>query len=88
MPTDAVTLDVEGRAVRLSSPDKPYFPALGLTKRDVAEYLIAVGGGALDAVRGRPTTMERWPGGVTGARVVLPEAHPARGRRSGSRPAP
>jgi len=66
MSTDAAILDVEGRAVRLSSPDKLYFPALGLTKRDVAEYLIAVGGGALDAVRGRPTTMERWPGGVTG----------------------
>ena len=66
MPTDAVTLTVDGREVRLSSPDKPYFPALGLTKRDVAEYFIAVGAGALDAVRGRPTTMERWPGGVTG----------------------
>lgn len=66
MPTDAVTLDVDGRAVRLSSPTKPYFPALGLSKLDVARYVMAVGGGALDAVRGRPTTMERWPGGVTG----------------------
>ncbi len=66
MPTDAVMLDVDGREVRLSSPDKPYFPDLGLTKRDVAEYFMAVGPGALAAVRGRPTTMERWPGGVTG----------------------
>lgn len=66
MPTDAVTLTVDDREVRLSSPDKPYFPALGLTKRDVADYFIAVGPGALAGVRGRPTTMERWPGGVTG----------------------
>ncbi len=66
MPSDAITLEVDGREVRLSSPDKPYFPAVGLTKRDVAEYFITVGQGALAAVRGRPTTMERWPGGVTG----------------------
>lgn len=66
MPIPALTLDVDGREVRLSSPAKPYFPALGLTKRDVAEYFLSVGLGALAAVQGRPTTMERWPGGVTG----------------------
>lgn len=58
---DAIMLEVEGREVRLSSPDKPYFESV--TKRDVAEYFIAVGAGMLAALRDRPTTMERWPGG-------------------------
>ncbi|TRY19349.1 ATP-dependent DNA ligase [Tessaracoccus rhinocerotis] len=68
--TEAVEIDVDGRAVRLSSPDKLYFPELGLTKRDVAEYVIAVGEGMLAALQDRPTTMERWPGGVVEGAVV------------------
>ncbi len=60
----AITLEVDGRDVRLSSPDKVYFPDLGLTKRDIAEYFLAVGEGLLAGLRDRPTTMERWPGGV------------------------
>ncbi|WP_040160864.1 DNA polymerase domain-containing protein [Nigerium massiliense] len=66
MATPATTLDVDGREVRLSSPDKVYFPALGLTKRDLADYVLSVGPGVLAGVRDRPTTMERWPGGVDG----------------------
>ena len=37
-------LDVGGRAVRLSNPDKVYFPERGFTKLDVAHYYLAVGG--------------------------------------------
>jgi DNA ligase D len=56
--------DVDGQAVRVSSPDKPYFPELGITKSDVVRYFLAVGEGILGALRDRPTTLERWPGGV------------------------
>lgn len=66
----AIELEVDGRAVRLSSPDKPYFPELGLTKLDVAQYVIAVGPGMLAALQDRPTTMERWPGGVVEGAVM------------------
>ncbi len=52
------------RAVRVSSPDKPYFPELGITKSDVVRYFLSVGDGILGALRDRPTTLERWPGGV------------------------
>ncbi|WP_424185244.1 DNA polymerase domain-containing protein [Actinokineospora sp. G85] len=69
MATPAVEIDVEGpegvRKVRVSSPDKPYFPGLGVTKLQVVEYFLAVGPGILAALRDRPTTLERWPGGVT-----------------------
>lgn len=64
MPTPAIDLEIDGRQVRLSSPDKPYFDELGITKRGVADYFLAVGPGILNALRNRPTTMERWPGGV------------------------
>lgn len=67
---DAIMLDVEGRDVRLSSPDKPYFPALGLTKLDVAKYVMAVAPGMVAALKDRPTTMERWPSGVVEGAVV------------------
>jgi DNA ligase D len=62
--TKAVEFDVDGRVVRVSSPDKPYFPELGITKADVVRYFLSVGDGILGALRDRPTTLERWPGGV------------------------
>lgn len=62
--TPAVELDVQGRTVRVSSPDKVYFPARGLTKLDVVEYFVSVGDGILGALIDRPTTLERWPKGV------------------------
>jgi DNA ligase D len=60
----ATELDVAGRKVRVSNPDKPYFPERGFTKLDVVSYYIAVGDGILRALSERPTTLERWPGGV------------------------
>ncbi|GAA4420871.1 non-homologous end-joining DNA ligase [Actinokineospora soli] len=60
----AEEISVDGRTVRVSNPDKPYFAELGLTKRDVVTYFLSVGEGILGALRDRPTTLERWPGGV------------------------
>ncbi|MFJ2018743.1 non-homologous end-joining DNA ligase [Streptomyces nodosus] len=63
---DAVELEAGGRTVRLSSPDKVFFPERGFTKLDLARYYLAVGPGILRALRDRPTTLERHPDGVTG----------------------
>ena len=69
--TPAVELDVRGRTVRVSSPDRVVFPARGITKLDVVEYFLAVGDGILGALLHRPTTLERWPKGVfEGARMA------------------
>ena len=38
----AVELEVDGRTVRISNPDRVYFPARGETKLDLAQYYIAV----------------------------------------------
>src|SRR5919198_1073161 len=61
---EAMLLPVGDRKVRISNPDKVYFPERGFTKRDMVEYYLAVGDGILRALRNRPTTLERWPGGV------------------------
>jgi DNA ligase D len=63
MPMPAVELEVGNRTVRVTSPDKIYFPEVGLTKLDVVSYVVAVGDGIFPALRDRPVTMERWPGG-------------------------
>ncbi|HEY4994319.1 MAG TPA: non-homologous end-joining DNA ligase, partial [Nakamurella sp.] len=52
------------RTVRISNPDKIYFAERGISKLDVVQYFLSVGDGILGALRDRPTTLERWPGGV------------------------
>lgn len=74
MATPFELLDVGGREVRLTSPDKPYFADLGVNKRGVVEYFLSVGEGILAALRDRPTAMERWPGGVRDDVVVATRA--------------
>ena len=63
---EAIELDAAGRAVRLSSPSKVYFPGPGFTKRDVAEYYLAVADQACLHLRERPTTMKRFVEGIEG----------------------
>lgn len=66
---DDVHLDVGGRDVRISSPDRVYFTERGETKLDLAHYYLAVGDGILRALRERPTMLHRFPKGVSGAKV-------------------
>ncbi len=67
--SDAIELEVGGRTVRLSSPDRVYFPDHGWTKLDVANYYIAVGDGIVRALRERPTMLHRFPKGLAGPKV-------------------
>jgi DNA primase len=63
MPVPAVELEVGNRTVRVTSPDKIYFPEVGLSKLDIVYYVVAVADGMFPALKDRPVTMERWPGG-------------------------
>ncbi|MEU7158835.1 non-homologous end-joining DNA ligase [Streptomyces chrestomyceticus] len=63
---ESLELDVGGRTVRVSHPDKVYFPQRGFTKADVVHYYRSVGDGILRALKDRPTTLERYPDGVEG----------------------
>jgi DNA ligase D len=70
--------EIAGRTVRLTSPDKVYFPERGYTKRDVFEYYLAVGDGILRALRQRPTTLQRFPEGIEGE-MFFQKRVPAKG---------
>ncbi len=65
----AVDLVVAGRSVRISNPDRVYFPARGETKLDLALYYLSVGDGIVRALRERPTMLHRFPEGVSGEKV-------------------
>jgi DNA ligase D len=67
--SDAVELDAGGRTVRLSSPDRVYFPERGETKLDLARYYMSVGDGIVRALRDRPCMLHRFPTGVSGEKV-------------------
>ncbi|GAA4285778.1 non-homologous end-joining DNA ligase [Georgenia daeguensis] len=62
-------LEVGGRTVRISNPDRVYFPGPGHTKLDLASYYIAVGDGVVNALRERPCMLHRFPEGIEGEKV-------------------
>ena len=54
MASPSVELEIGGRAVRISNPDRVYFSARGETKLDLVNYYLSVGEGivrALNAIR-------------------------------------
>jgi DNA ligase D len=65
----SVELDIEGRVVRISNPDRVYFPTRGETKMDLVEYYLAVGDGIVNALYERPCMLHRFPTGVAGEKV-------------------
>ncbi|GAA4559741.1 non-homologous end-joining DNA ligase [Planotetraspora kaengkrachanensis] len=64
MASPYIEIDAGGRTVKVTNPDKVYFPAAGATKRDLVEYYISVGDGVLRALGDRPTYLKRHPDGV------------------------
>ncbi len=64
MAAAAVELEVEGRVVRVSNPDKVYFRKRKETKLDLVEYYRSVGDGIVRALRDRPTYLKRRPDGA------------------------
>jgi DNA ligase D len=65
----AVEIDAGNHSVRISNPDRIYFPELGLTKLDLANYYLSVGDGIVRALRERPCMLHRFPDGLAGEKV-------------------
>ena len=65
----AVEVEVGPHTVRISNPDRVYFPARGETKLDLVNYYLAVGDGIVNALRERPCMLHRFPEGVSGEKV-------------------
>ena len=79
MASPFIELEVGGRTVKVTNPDKVYFPARGETKLDLVQYLISVGDGIVRALFERPCQLKRQPEGVGGEVIWqkrVPEKRP------------
>jgi DNA ligase D len=65
--SDGIDLEVAGRTVRVTSPDKVFFPERGETKLDLVEYYRAIETPLMRDMGGRPVLMQRFPHGATGS---------------------
>jgi DNA ligase D len=63
---EPVVVEVDGHAVRISSPHKVFFSARGETKLDLVRYYEAVREPLLRTIQGRPTMLQRFPDGASG----------------------
>jgi DNA ligase D-like protein (predicted polymerase) len=59
-------LEIDGREISISNPQKVLFPDAGYTKLDVVQYYLAVADGALRGAGGRPNVLVRYPNGING----------------------
>src|SRR3954467_6442700 len=57
-------LEVAGREVTVTNPDKMVFASGGHTKLDLVRYYLAVADGALRGVAGRPMILKRFVKGI------------------------
>jgi DNA ligase D len=77
--SEAIELEVGERVVRVSNPDKVYFPERGETKLDLVRYYLSVADGIVRALYERPTQLRRFPDGVEGEAIYqkrVPEKRP------------
>src|ERR1700760_2760368 len=64
MASPKTVIEVAGREVAVSNPQKVYFPRTGHTKLDVVQYYLAVADGAIRGVAGRPMALKRFVNGA------------------------
>src|SRR6266704_6657008 len=64
MASRSLSLEIEGREVVITNPDKVFFPKTGHTKLDLVNYYLAVADGAIRGVDGRPMAMKRFVNGA------------------------
>jgi DNA ligase D-like protein (predicted polymerase) len=79
VPARKELLQIEGREIAISNPDKVFFPQGGYTKLDLVRYYLAVADGALRGAGGRPMALKRYVNGIEGEffyQKRAPEARP------------
>src|SRR5437016_2804267 len=64
IPSEYRIFELNGHKIRLSNPTKPYFPAVGITKEQLAEYYVDTADAVLNQVAERPVVLKRYAGGV------------------------
>ena len=64
MASPKTVIEMAGREVAVSNPQKVYFPRTGHTKLDLIQYYLAVADGALRGAAGRPMALKRFVNGA------------------------
>jgi DNA ligase D-like protein (predicted polymerase) len=64
VPKRNAVLEIDGREVAITNPDKVFFPRTGHTKLDLVNYYLAVADGAIRGVDGRPMALKRFVNGA------------------------
>src|ERR1051325_12183263 len=64
-----VELEVDGRTVKVTNPDKVFFRTRGETKLDLVRHYLTVGEGIVRALYERPTQLKRHPDGAEGEAI-------------------
>src|SRR5438105_7384900 len=59
-----LALEIEGREIVVTNPDKVFFPRTGHTKLDLVNYYLSVADGAVPGVDGRPMAIKRFVNGA------------------------
>jgi DNA ligase D len=60
------TLSIDGREVKITSPDKVFFPERGETKLDLVNHYVRLREPLMRTMGGRPLLLQRFPEGATG----------------------
>src|SRR6202046_3817869 len=79
MAAPFVEVPVGERMVKVTNPDRVYFPERGETKLDLVNYYLSVGDGIVRALRERPCMLHRYPEGVADEKIYqkrLPKGAP------------
>lgn len=67
VPADAVVLEINGREMRVTHPDKVFFPTEGGTKLDLVRYYLDNGEAVMRQMQDRPVLLQRFPDGAAGS---------------------
>ena len=79
MASPYTEVEVDDRVVKVTNPDRVYFPERGETKLDLVRYYLSVGEGIVRALHERPCMLQRFPAGADGERIYqkrVPAHHP------------
>lgn len=64
--SETVTIELDGKRIRLSNLNKVYFPESGYTKRNLLAYYYRMADLILPFLRDRPLVLRRYPDGIKG----------------------
>ncbi len=64
MPSGADSIEIGGRTIKVTNPDRVLYPEDGVTKAAVIAYYVHVADRLLPHIKRRPVTRIRWPHGV------------------------